>query len=148
MTDQSRRRLLKLAAHSMGTSAMLSVFPPSIRRALALPAAARTGTIEDVRHVVILMQENRSFEHYFGTLRGVRGFGDRQPIPLASGQPVWFQSDGDKEILPFRLDTRTTSALRTPGTPTTAPGSCVLRADAPRVDASHWSQATAGTTSR
>lgn len=63
------------------------------------------------------MQENRSFDHYFGTLRGVRGFGDRHPIPLASGKPVWFQSDGEKAIPPFHLDTRTTSALRTPGTP-------------------------------
>lgn len=117
ITDHSRRRFLQLAARAAGASAALSIFPPSIRRALALPAATRTGTIDDVRHVVILMQENRSFDHYFGTLRGVRGFGDRHPIPLASGKPVWFQSDGEKEVPPFRLDTRTTSALRTPGTP-------------------------------
>jgi phospholipase C len=55
----------------------------------------------DVQHVVILMLENRSFDHYFGTLRGVRGFGDRHPVPLASGKPVWHQSDGEREILPF-----------------------------------------------
>ncbi|MGC4072275.1 MAG: phospholipase C, phosphocholine-specific [Nibricoccus sp.] len=117
ITDHSRRRFLQLAARSAAASAALSIFPPSIRKALALPAATRAGTLADVRHVIILMQENRSFDHYFGTLRGVRGFGDRHPIPLASSKPVWFQSDGEKDIPPFRLDTRTTSALRTPGTP-------------------------------
>ena len=50
---------------------------PSISRAFAIPARRRTGTIKDVKHIVILMQENRSFDHYFGTMRGVRGFGDR-----------------------------------------------------------------------
>lgn len=113
MADRERRRFLKLA----GTAAALSAFPPSIRRALALPASHVTGTIGDVEHIVILMQENRSFDHYFGTLRGVRGFGDRHPIPLASGKPVWFQSDGAREVPPFHFDTKTTSALRTPGTP-------------------------------
>ena len=111
-----RRDFLRLAAGALGTGT-LAGFPPSIRRALALPASSGSGTIADVQHVVILMQENRSFDHYFGTLRGVRGFGDRHPAPLASGKPVWYQSDGHKEIPPFHLDTRITSALRTPSTP-------------------------------
>jgi phospholipase C len=89
----------------------------AIRRALSLPAANLKETIEDVEHIVILMLENRSFDHYFGSLRGVRGFGDRHPLPLPSGKPVWFQSDGEREIPPFRLNTQTTIALRTPGTP-------------------------------
>src|SRR5579884_1000815 len=119
MTTLHRRRFLKLAVQAATAGAALSAFPPSIRRALSLPAHQATGTLQDVQHVVILMQENRSFDHYFGTLRGVRGFGDRHPVPLASGRPVWFQSDGEREITPFRLNTRTTSALRTPGTPHT-----------------------------
>ncbi|MCW2503543.1 MAG: phospholipase phosphocholine-specific [Actinomycetia bacterium] len=49
---------------------------PSIARAAGIPAHRRTGTLQDVEHIVVLMQENRSFDHYFGTLRGVRGFGD------------------------------------------------------------------------
>jgi phospholipase C len=89
----------------------------SIQRALALPAAQVTGTIKDVQHVVILMQENRSFDHYFGTLRGVRGFGDRHPIPVAGGKTVWNQSDGHKEIPPFHLNTETSNALLVPSTP-------------------------------
>jgi phospholipase C len=117
MTDRSRRRLLKLAARSAAAAAALALFPPGIRRALALPASNVTGTIADVQHVVVLMLENRSFDHYFGTLRGVRGFRDRHPVPLASGRSVWQQSDGEREIAPFHLDAKTTSALRVPDTP-------------------------------
>jgi phospholipase C len=95
-----RRKFLK----SMGLGAMTAAFPPSIRRALALPANHRTGTLEDVEHVVFLMQENRSFDQYFGTLRGVRGFGDPRAVKLPSGDPVWYQPDGADRVLPFRPD--------------------------------------------
>jgi phospholipase C len=109
----SRREFLSRGA----AGASLGLLPDSIRKALAIPARVTTGTLKDVQHVVILMMENRSFDHYFGTLRGVRGFGDRHPVPLESGKPVWFQSDGAREIPPYHLDTQTTSALRVPDTP-------------------------------
>ena len=86
---------------------------PLIERALATPAQSVTGTIADVQHVVILMQENRAFDHYFGTLRGVRGFGDPRPLTLPSGKSVFHQPLGpgvEEAVLPFRLDTATTSA--------------------------------------
>lgn len=67
------------------------MLPSGIRRALAIPANRVTGTIQDVEHVVILMQENRSFDHYFGTLRGVRGFNDPRPHIFPDGKPVWYQ---------------------------------------------------------
>jgi phospholipase C len=98
-------------------AALAASFPAGIRRALAIPADVRSGTIRDVQHIVILMMENRGFDHYFGTLRGVRGFGDRHPVPLESGKPVWFQADGTRDIPPYHLDTATTSAQRVPGTP-------------------------------
>ena len=110
----SRRRFLQLAAMVAANTTALAMFPPSIRRALSLPARNVIGTIADVQHVVMLMLENRSFDHYFGTLRGVRGFADRHPVPLANGKPVWQQSDGEREIAPFYLDAKTTSALRMP----------------------------------
>ncbi|BBA32466.1 phospholipase C, phosphocholine-specific [Methylocaldum marinum] len=100
-----------------GATAALSVMPPAIHKALAIPAHERTRSIKDVKHIVILMQENRSFDHYFGALRGVRGFGDRFPIPLASGKPVWFESDGSREITPYRLDKSTMNAALIPSTP-------------------------------
>ena len=37
-------------------------------------SSAQRGSLSDIRHVVILMQENRSFDHYFGTMPGVRGY--------------------------------------------------------------------------
>ena len=92
-----RRTFLQLVS----TGALAAAFPASIKRALAIPAHHRTGTIADVEHIVILMQENRSFDHYFGTLRGVRGFGDPRAIALPSGQPVWYQPNGDGYVLPF-----------------------------------------------
>jgi phospholipase C len=95
-----RRQFLKL----LTAGAFASAIPSSIKRALALPASNRTGTIEDVEHVVILMQENRSFDHYFGTLRGVRGFGDPRPVALPSGDPVWKQPHGTGSLLPFHPD--------------------------------------------
>src|SRR5580693_4706478 len=52
-----------------------------------------SGTIADVKHVVILMQENRSFDHYFGTLRGVRGFGDKQILIYPNGTNIFQQPD-------------------------------------------------------
>ena len=84
-----------------GTAAA-GALPPSIARALEIPANHRTGTIADVEHVVILMQENRSFDHYFGTLRGVRGFADPRVAKLPSGKPAWYQPNGGSEVLPFR----------------------------------------------
>jgi phospholipase C len=92
-----RRTFIQL----LGAAALSAAFPASISRALSLRANNRTGTIEDVEYVVILMQENRSFDHYFGTLRGVRGFSDPRAIRLPTGNPVWYQPTGDGYLLPF-----------------------------------------------
>src|SRR5260370_22665499 len=92
-----RRSFLQL----LTSSAMAASFPASISRALEIPSHHRTGTIEDVEHIVIMMQENRSFDHYFGTLRGVRGFGDPSSDQLHTGNPVWYQPNGGSYVLPF-----------------------------------------------
>ena len=125
MTEQDaprkigRRQWLRAAGQTTAAAASVAVFPPSIQKALAIPAARVHGTLQDVEHVVILMQENRSFDHYFGTFSGVCGFGDKAAVPLASGKRIWAQSDGMREILPFHLDTHATTAMRVPGTPHT-----------------------------
>jgi len=97
MVNIDRRRFLQIA----GGAAAATMLNESIARAAAIPASRRTGTLMDVEHIVVLMQENRSFEHYLGTLRGVRGFGDPHPVVLPSGKTVWHQSDGSRDILPF-----------------------------------------------
>ncbi|MFF9571337.1 phosphocholine-specific phospholipase C [Streptomyces sp. NPDC014685] len=100
MTGIDRRRFLRIAGATTGFAALSG----SIERAAAIPAARRSGTVQDIEHIVVLMQENRSFDHYFGSMKGVRGFGDPRPVTLPSGKPVWHQTGGGKETLPYHPD--------------------------------------------
>lgn len=113
--DTRRRRFLQMATASAGGLAAISLLPEPLRQALAAPATGGSGELTDVQHVVIFMQENRSFDHYYGSLRGVRGFGDRVPAPLPGGaSDVWHQpyaGNAEGYLLPFRMDTSTTSAI-------------------------------------
>jgi phospholipase C len=111
MTSTPRRDFLTLAAGSALAAAGAGW--PAIAKALATPPNRATRSIRDVEHVVILMQENRAFDHYFGTLKGVRGFGDPRPVSLPSGKAVWFQPDPaarSGHVLPFRLSGEATRA--------------------------------------
>jgi len=97
MVNVDRRRFLTIA----GGATAVTMLNESIARAAAIPANRATGSLQDVEHIVVLMQENRSFEHYLGKMRGVRGFGDPHPAMLPSGKTVWHQSDGVRDVLPF-----------------------------------------------
>jgi phospholipase C len=117
----SRRSVLAGATALSGVAVGGTVLPLSLRRALAATLTdAPAGTLADIEHIVILMQENRSFDHYFGTMPGVRGFADPAAIRLPDGRPVFYQPrpahEGPGYLTPFRYDTRTTSAQATPGT--------------------------------
>ncbi len=94
-----RRKFLQL----IGGATAMSSFQATVGKALAIEANNRTRSIKDVEHIVILMQENRPFDHHFGTLRGVRGFNDPRAVninlPLDSGNgsvpvPVFLQPAG------------------------------------------------------
>ena len=74
MRPVSRRSFVALGAGAAAGAAIPGAAGPA---SAAAAAASASGTITDVKHVVILMQENRSFDHYFGRLKGVRGFADR-----------------------------------------------------------------------
>jgi phospholipase C len=114
----TRRRLLGTAARLAALAAAASILPPSVRRALA-QEAPRPGSLSDIKHVVLLMQENRSFDHYFGTMAGVRGFGDAHALKLPNGNSVFHQPDPlnpNGYLLPFHLDTRKTNAQKHPST--------------------------------
>src|SRR6202142_1877989 len=102
----TRRQLL-----ASGGAAVLASFalPKSLRALLdAAPTSpgdlrARAGSPAQIEHIVVLMQENRSFDHYFGTMPGVRGFAD----PSVSKQ-IFYQPDPHnrhKYLLPFHVDT-------------------------------------------
>jgi phospholipase C len=117
----SRRQFL-----SATLAASLGGLHPAIARALDIPARVLTGTIRDVEHVVILMQENRSFDHYFGAMNGVQGLGDRFAIPAPDtkthkGRTVFAQPREDRPdrlIAPFHLNTaKDFRLMRVAGTP-------------------------------
>jgi phospholipase C len=81
----------------------------------ALAAAVASGSsVSDIDHVVILMQENRSFDHYFGALSTVRGWNDPKVLTQVVGgkrYPVFDQfgygpgigPDPDAYLQPFEL---------------------------------------------
>jgi phospholipase C len=105
---QTRRDFLKLAAIASGAAGISGLVPESIQRAYAIEPAAGS-TYLDAEHIVILMQENRSFDHAFGTLRGVRGFNDPRALRLANGNSVFVQTDAaGNSYAPWRLDIRDT----------------------------------------
>ncbi|MVO89806.1 phospholipase C, phosphocholine-specific [Streptomyces sp. p1417] len=91
--------MMAVGGGALGAAAVGSFLPPSLQEALAkTPPKGGLGAIE---HVVILMQENRSFDHYFGSLRGVRGFSDRNALRLPGGKSVFEQPAGLRTVLPF-----------------------------------------------
>lgn len=98
----SRRRLLQLGAGGAGLAVAGSLLPPSVHEALASPPPR--GGLRAIKHVVVLVQENRSFDHYYGSLRGVRGFGDRAAVRLRDGKSVFEQPGGPAgRVLPFSV---------------------------------------------
>jgi phospholipase C len=108
----TRREFLEQMALLAGAGT-LGACTASIQRALALEPAAGS-TYRDAEHIVILMQENRSFDHAFGTLRGVRGFNDPRAITLSDGNPVWVQPNAKGErYVPFHLDIKNTRSTWT-----------------------------------
>ncbi|MGT2463437.1 phosphocholine-specific phospholipase C [Sinomonas atrocyanea] len=101
MTSLNRRRFLQLSAATAAGTAMSQMLGQSIARAATIPANRATGSIKDVEHVIVFMQENRAFDHYFGTLKGVRGFSDPHPAILPSGKDSFHQANATREITPF-----------------------------------------------
>jgi phospholipase C len=100
----NRRTFLGSAA-ALGAALGLEALPGATAKAAA---AGPTGTIADVKHVVVLMQENRSFDHYFGSLKGVRGFADRSAITVAGGNSVFNQPNGSGRQYPWQLSANNT----------------------------------------
>ncbi len=112
MSELSRRKFLGTAAAVTGAAAVGAGLPGSSAFAAAAETSAATGhrphgDLRDIKHVVVVMQENRSFDHYFGSLKGVRGFGDRSTIQLPGGGTVWQQPQtptaGAPTQYPWRL---------------------------------------------
>jgi len=106
----TRRDFLKKSILLSAATGISSILPTSIQRALAIDPE-NGSTYLDAEHIVILMQENRSFDHCFGTLKGVRGFNDPRAVNLPNGLPIWLQSfKSGNTVAPFRLNIKDTKA--------------------------------------
>jgi phospholipase C len=113
----SRREFIRKAALLSGAAGIFSGLPASVQKAFAIDPAAGS-TYLDAEHIVVLMQENRSFDHCYGTLKGVRGFKDPRAVTLPDGDPVWFQKNASGEAYaPFRLNIKETKSTWTGSLP-------------------------------
>jgi phospholipase C len=110
-----RRRFLEVslatsaAALLAATGRSTLASADTVRRAASV--APRGSDLGAVEHVIFFMQENRSFDHYYGTLRGVRGFDDHPAHHLgafAQADPANTTRHPTGVQLPFHLDTRST----------------------------------------
>lgn len=100
-----------------GATGLASVIPMSIQKAMAIEADPGT-TFYDAEHVVFLMQENRSFDHMFGKMRGVRGFNDPRAAILPNKNKVWLQQDASgNTFAPFHVDINKTKITWQGGLP-------------------------------
>nr|AGU10883.1 Phosphoesterase family [uncultured organism] len=114
----TRRRLLTGLGQTAALSAASALLPANLQKLMA-QGLRRSGSIRDIKHVVLLMQENRSFDHYFGSLAGVRGFNDPNALTLSTGKSVFHQPDAANPAgytLPFHLDTFASNAQQLPST--------------------------------
>jgi phospholipase C len=106
---ESRRDFLKLAS-LLAASGFGRQMLPAIARAASIDPESGS-TYLDAEHVVILMQENRSFDHLYGTLRGVRGYNDPRAITQPGGNPVWLQASASGAVhAPFHFDIHNSNA--------------------------------------
>lgn len=106
----TRRDFIKQAALIAGSSGIWNALPDALKKAISINPDLGS-TFYDAEHVVILMQENRSFDHCFGSLQGVRGFNDPRVIKQPNGNKVWLQSDKKGQTYaPFRLNIKDTRA--------------------------------------
>lgn len=112
MIEMNRRKFLTLSikATALGITGYTvgGVFKPA--QAATITAS---GTLADIKHVVILMQENRSFDHYFGMLQGVRGFADKAGITLSGGYSVFDQPNGAARQYPWAFNTTSPASGQT-----------------------------------
>jgi phospholipase C len=115
-TRMSRRRFVASAAAVAGAAGLAGVLPDSLARAAAAKPPG-SFDLSQVKHLVFQMQENRSFDHYFGTYPRARGFSDPTAIRLPSGHSVFQQPDPanpDGFLEPYHMSTITTGAARVP----------------------------------
>jgi phospholipase C len=100
----------------MGAAAGAASLVPGCGSSAGRASATACAKLTDIDRVVIFIQENRSFDHYFGSYRGGRGFSDASAA-FRQADPANTTSSPAGTLLPFHLDTLTTNAACTPDIP-------------------------------
>ncbi len=111
----NRRTFVGSAAAVAGAAGLAGFLPENLARAAT--RNPREFDLSQVKHLVFQMQENRSFDHYFGTFPGARGFNDPTAIRLPTGRTVFQQPDPanpDGYLEPWHMSTITTGAAAVP----------------------------------
>ncbi|MBP0457141.1 phosphocholine-specific phospholipase C [Streptomyces montanisoli] len=103
MTELTRRKFVALSAGAAGAVVAGASAVGAGTAAAAETARSTAGDLTAAKHIVIVMQENRGFDHYFGTLKGVRGFADRSAIRIAGGHSVFNQPNGSGRQYPWQF---------------------------------------------
>ncbi len=110
-TNVTRRELLKIGT-AMAAAELAAIMLPGCSGGGTSPGPSVCSKLTDIEHVVIFIQENRSFDHYFGSYRGVRGFSDQSPA-FQQPDPANTTNPPAGVLLPFHLDTSKTNAACT-----------------------------------
>ncbi len=102
----SRRRFLELSGLALGSVIGGSIVSScsSTNNSIVTPPKG----LSQIDHVIVVMQENRSFDHYFGTLNGVNGYQNA----IETNESILYQNFAANtsstpigKLLPFHLDT-------------------------------------------
>jgi phospholipase C len=112
MVEMNRRKFLTLSIKAAAIG-MTGYTAGGVFKTAQAATTKTTGSLTDIKHVVILMQENRSFDHYFGTLQGVRGFGDKAGITLSGGYSVFDQPNGTSRQYPWAFNSTSPASGQT-----------------------------------
>src|SRR5260370_30834691 len=112
-TNVTRRELLKIGA-ATAAAELAAIMLPGCSGGGTFPGPSVCSKLTDIEHVVIFIQENRSFDHYFGSYRGVPGFSDQTPA-FQQPDPPNTTNPPTAALLPFHPHTTT----RKPASPRT-----------------------------
>lgn len=124
----SRREFMAKLAAASSAGAMMSLAGPVIEKAYG--AGPCSGHLTDIEHFVFMLQENRSFDHYFGSLSGINGFDTPSSAFQQKGWNPQTQSiDPAGVTIPYRFDTTRArcSTAHVPTTPATNGSTCTGR---------------------
>lgn len=104
-------KVLTIAAAVTAVLSVASAAPATHKSHKPTGNTSTSSGLNKIKHFVYFMQENRSFDHYYGTMAGVRGFNDPNVGVQSNGNSLFYQPDpksidvknGTTYLLPFQF---------------------------------------------